>query len=67
MNKAETRQFINNKVRIFIENGGVIKLGRTRKQNSSNTSFPLIRNSIAHRGRKSIQLAQSGFSMKHFA
>lgn len=67
MNKKQTSTFIAQQIEAFIKNGGIIKIGRTRKQNASNTSFPLIRNSIAHRGRKSIQLAQSGFSMKHFA
>lgn len=67
MNKAETRAFIAKQVKIFIKKGGIIKVGRTRKQNASNTSFSRCRNTVAHRGRKSITLAQKQFSGKHFA
>lgn len=67
MNKAETRQFLNKQIKIFIKKGGVIKIGRTRKQNASNTSFSLCRNTVAHRGRKAITLSQQNVGKRHFA
>lgn len=63
MNKKETSHFVKEQIKLFISNGGEIKICPTRKQNKSNTSFrPFATTTLAHRGHKVNALRQHGIS-----
>jgi hypothetical protein len=44
----------------WIENGGAITVCKPGRRSRANTSFPLIRGTVAHSGHQSVALRRSG-------
>jgi hypothetical protein len=47
-------------IKAYFENGGAITVCKRGKRNKANTSFPLIRGTVAHSGHQSVALRRSG-------
>ena len=46
----------------YFENGGTINVCKPGRRNAANTSFPLVKGSIATVGRKQVSLRNSGIT-----
>ena len=44
----------------YFENGGAITVCKPGRRSRANTSFPLIRGTVAHSGHQSVALRRSG-------
>jgi hypothetical protein len=44
----------------YFENGGAITVCKAGRRSKANTSFPLIRGTVAHSGHQSVALRRSG-------
>jgi hypothetical protein len=60
-------QDINQLVLAYLERGGTVKSVAYRKPRKAEATFPVIRGSIAHAGRKSVALRQKGYKSLRIA
>lgn len=63
MSKTQTLEQAHLLMMAFLERGGKITVGRTKRPlNSRSWSFMNMRGSIAHKGRKATQLRAAGYA-----
>lgn len=48
----------------FFENDGTITLCKPGRRNAANTSFPLVKGTVANRGAKQVNLTSAGVKAK---
>lgn len=48
----------------YIENGGTITVCNPGRRNAANTSFPLVKGTVANRGAKQVNLTSAGIKAK---
>jgi hypothetical protein len=48
----------------YFENGGTINVCKPGRRNAANTSFPLVKGTVANRGAKQVNLTSAGVKAK---
>ena len=48
----------------YIENGGKVTTCKPGRRNTANTSFPLVKGTVANRGAKQVNLTSAGVKAK---